>query len=101
LLSGQPHARCRAQRQTGDMRLSDSRSLHESGHIVCQKLRGILAFRFVGFTSPPQVKREASEVLGIFGDLEGIAGVIGSQIRNENEGITGSWLLKIYCDFFG
>src|ERR1041384_5455305 len=101
MLSCQPHPCWRTKREPCDMRLLDSRSLHEGGHIVSESLGGIVGFRFVGFTGSPQVEREAGEVLGILGHLEGVTGVIGGKIRNENKRFSGSLLVIIYCDVVG
>ena len=83
------------------MRLLDSDSLHESGNIVREKLGGIGALRFVRFTSPPEVERDAGKVLGILSHLEGVTGVIGGQLRNKNEGLTGSLLIIVHRDVVG
>jgi len=74
------------------MRLLDSRDLHESGNIVREKFGGIDALWFVGFTCPSEVERDAGKVLGVLCHLEGVTGVIGGQVGNENEGLTGSLL---------
>src|SRR6266849_4491553 len=83
------------------MRLMDPRGLHESGNIVPQKLGGIDAFGFVRFTCPSEVERDAGKVLGILCYLEGITGVIGGQIRNENQRLSASLLVIVYRDVVG
>jgi hypothetical protein len=55
ILGCDPRAHSRSQRETGDVRLFDLRSLHESHHIVRENLGGIRAFRFVGVTRTAQV----------------------------------------------
>jgi len=80
------------------MRLSDSQGPHKSGNVVGEKLGGIGALSFVRFPCPPQVERNARKVLGIFCDLEGITGVIGGQVRNENKRLAGSLLVLVYGD---
>src|SRR5713101_8336507 len=83
------------------MRLLDPRGWHESGNVVREKLSGIDAFRFVRFTCPSEVERDAGKVLGVLCHLEGVTGVIGGQIRNENEGLSGSLLVIVHRDVVG
>src|SRR5216683_6900163 len=83
------------------MRLMDPRGMHESGNIVPQKLGGIDALGFVRFTCPSQVEREAGKVLGVLCHLEGVTGVIGGQIRKENERLSGSLLVIVHRDVVG
>src|SRR5712692_427140 len=80
------------------MRLCDAQGADESGNVVCEKLSGIGAFRFVGFASPSEVERDAGKVLGIFCHLEGVTGVIGGQVGNENEGLASSLLVIVHGD---
>jgi hypothetical protein len=60
------------------MSSSNSHGLHESGNIVRKRLGGIGTVRFVRFTGPSQVKRDARKVFGVLCHLEGVTGVIGS-----------------------
>jgi hypothetical protein len=80
------------------MRLSDSHSSHESGNIVRERLSGISIAGFVGFTGPSEVERDAREILGVLCDLKGVTRVIGGEVRNENEGISGPLLLVVHGD---
>ena len=55
------------------MRLLDADRLHERGDIVGEQFHRISASRLVGLACSPRVERDASEMLGIVGDLEGFA----------------------------
>src|ERR1700675_1766320 len=76
----------------------DRQCAHESGNIFGQEFGGVSAFRFVSFTGPAKVERDAGKVLGVLGHLKGVTGVIGGQVRNENQGLAGSLLLIVYGD---
>src|SRR6266851_3879729 len=78
------------------MCLPDPCGLHERGNIVREKLGGIDAFGLVGFTCPSEVERDACKVLSVLCHLEGVTGVIGGQVRNENEGLTASLLVIVH-----
>src|SRR4029077_20159076 len=77
------------------MRSWDPECLHKSRYIVGENLRRIGTFRFVAFARPSKIKGDTGEVFGIFGYLECITGVIGGQVGDENEGLTGSLLVII------
>ncbi len=80
------------------MRLRDAERLHEGSNIVGEKLRGIDAFRFVGFASPSEVERDAGKVLGVFRHLKSVTGMIGGQVGNENEWLACSLLVIVHGD---
>lgn len=80
------------------MRLWDSQGPHERGNIVGENLGGIGAVRFVGFASPSEVEGDAGVMLGIFCHLKGITGVIGGQVRNENQGLAGPLLVIVHSE---
>src|SRR5436189_208730 len=84
-----------------NMRLLDSDGLHECGDIVREEFSGIGASWFVGFTGPSEVKRKASKVLSVLSYLEGITGVVGGQIGNEDQGFTCSLLIIIHGQIVG
>src|SRR5438552_1237854 len=69
------------------MCLRYSHSPHKRGNVVCEKLSRVGTFRFVRFASSPEVERYAGEVLGVFRYLKSVTGVVGGQVRNENEGL--------------
>src|ERR1700680_1933561 len=83
------------------MHLADLQGLHKSGNIVGEKLGGIDAFGFVCFASPSEVERDAGKMLGVLRHLEGVAGIISGQKRNENEGLSGSLLVIVHRDVVG
>ena len=83
------------------MGLPNPCGLHESGNVVRQKLGGIDAFEFIRFTCPSKIERDAGKVLGVLCHLEGVAGVIGGQVRNENEWLSSSLLVVVHCDVIG
>src|ERR1700758_4642720 len=101
MLRCQPHAGSRTQGEAGDMRLLDSRGLHEGGNIIRKEFGGIDARWFVRFASPSKVERDAGKVLGVLCHLEGITGMIGGQKRKENEGLTRSLLFIVHRDVVG
>ena len=73
----------------------DAERIHEGGDIVGQKLGGIDAARFVGFTGAARIEGDAREVLGVFPDLKSVAGVVGGQVRDGDQGITGALLVIV------
>src|SRR6201987_5316154 len=101
MLRCQPHAGSRTQGEARDMRLLDSRGLHEGGNIVRKKFGGIDARWFVRFACPSKVERDAGKVLGVLCHLEGMTGMIGGQKRKQNEGLTRSPLVIVHRDVVG
>ena len=84
------------------MCLLNPHGIHESGNIVSKNLGGIDAFGLVRFTCPSKIERNAGKVLlGVLRHLEGIAGMIGGQVWNENEWLTSSLLVVIHRDVIG
>ncbi len=59
------------------MRLWDPKGPHKCGDVIGENLGRIGTFRFGAFASPSEVQRDARKVLGVFGHLECITGVIG------------------------
>jgi len=68
--------------------------LHKRCDIIREKLAGIDAFGFVAFTRPAEVDGDAGKMLGVLGYLEGITGVIGGQIGNEDQRFSISLLVN-------
>src|SRR5438309_1584233 len=83
------------------MRLADPQGLHKGGDIVREQLGGIDSFGLICFTSPAEVERYACKVLRVLCHLEGVAGVISSQKRNQNEGLSSSLLVIVHRDVVG
>src|SRR5688572_6919651 len=83
------------------MSLRDARSLHEGGHIVGEKLRGIGALGFVAGTRPTKVERDTGELLRVLRHLKRVTGVIGSEVGNENERLSRSLLVVVDGDAVG
>ena len=80
------------------MRCLDSDRGHEGGDVIGEQLGRISALWLVAFTRPARIKRNAGEMLGIFGDLEEVAGVVSGEIRNENERLARSLDLVVDRD---
>jgi hypothetical protein len=59
--------------------------LHERGHVVGEQLGGVGALRLAAQPCPAQVNGEAGEVLGVVRDLERITGLVGREIRDEDQ----------------
>ena len=68
------------------MRFLDADHGHEGGDVIGEQFGRIGAVWLVGFARPARIERNASEMLGVVGDLERVAGVIGCEIRDEDEG---------------
>src|SRR5207248_5662098 len=83
------------------MRFLNAHRLHESGNVVGEMLRHISTVCFVRFTGAPEVERDAGEVFGILGNLEGVAGVICSKVGNENQRLTTSLLIVVDGEVVG
>jgi hypothetical protein len=54
--------------------------------------------RLVGLARAAWVDRNAGEILGVIGDLEGVAGIVGGEIGNEDERLAGALLLVVDRD---
>src|SRR6266849_2221843 len=78
------------------MSLPNPQLTHESGDVIGEKLSGIGTIRCVTFASPSEVERDAGKVLGVLCHLEGVTGVIGGQVGNENERLAGSLLVIVH-----
>jgi hypothetical protein len=74
MLGGEPHAGDRAKRKTSNVGFRDSERSQEGGYIVGELLRGVAAGRVVAFTGAAKVDGDTGVVLGIFCDLERVAG---------------------------
>src|SRR5206468_3047140 len=90
-----------AQGQTGNMSPWNAQGPHESGDVVRECLCRISSLGGLAFTGSAKIERNASEVLAIFGNLESVTGVIGGQVRNQNERVAGSLLFIVDGDVVG
>src|SRR5713101_3658034 len=80
------------------MRLPQFQGLQESRNIVREKLRGVGALGVVCFTRPSQVDGDAGKVLGVLCHLKSVAGVIGGQVGNQDEGLARPFLIVVHRD---
>ena len=80
------------------MRALDADRLHEGGHVVGEQLHRIGALWFVGLARSARVERDAGELLGVIGDLKGVAGMVGGKIGDEHERLACPLLLVIDRD---
>ncbi len=80
---------------------SDSDRVHERAHIVGDQFGGIGAGRFVGLAGAARIDRDAREVPRVLGDLEGVTGVIGRQIWDQDQRFSGSLSLVVDRDAVG
>ena len=67
------------------MRFLDADRLHECGDIIGEQFSRILSVGLVGLARAARIKRNAGEVLRVIGDLEGVAGVVGSEVGDEDK----------------
>src|SRR5579871_747602 len=63
--------------------------------VIGELPRRIAAGGLVALAGTPGIDGNAGEVLGIFADLEGVAGVVGRQIGDEQQGFAGALLLVV------
>src|SRR5215510_6324412 len=101
MLRREPHAYASAERQAGDMCPWYSRRLHESGNIVGEMLRRIGTFCFVRLSRSPEIERDAGKVRGVFCHLEGITGVVGGQVWDQNQRLARSLPVVVESDAIG
>src|SRR5271169_3295899 len=80
------------------MRSLHADRLHEGGDVVGEQLHRIGAVRLVSLARASRVNGDASEMLGIVCDLEGIAGVVGGEIGDEDERLSCPLLLVVHGD---
>jgi hypothetical protein len=97
----QPHPGRRAERQSEYVRAADPGRLHEPGDVVGEKLRGVDAVRLGGQAGAAQVHAVAGEMLGVLGNLERIAGLVGSKVWNEHKRLAVTLNLVINVDPVG
>ena len=71
------------------MRPLDADRRHEGGDVVGEELHRIGPLRLVGLARAARVDRDAGEMLGVVGDLEGVAGVVGGGIGDQDERLAG------------
>ena len=80
------------------MRFLDADRFHECGDVVGEQFGRIGAVRLVGLAGSTRIERNAGEMFGVVGDLEGVAGVICGEIGDENERLARSLGLVIDRD---
>jgi hypothetical protein len=71
---------------------------HEGGDVVGEQFGRIRSVGLVGLAGAARIKRNASEMLGIVGDLEGVAGVVSGKVRDEHKRLSRSLGLVIHRD---
>ena len=64
--------------------------LHEAGDVVGEQFGRIGPVRLVGLARAARIERDAGEMLGVVGDLERVAGVVGGEIGDEDQRLAGS-----------
>ena len=70
--------------------------LHEDGDVVGEQFHRVDAVRLVGLARTARIDGDASEMLGIIGDLEGVAGIVGGEIGNEDKRLPCALLRVIH-----
>jgi hypothetical protein len=75
--------------------------LHEGGDVVGEQFHRIGPLRLIGLTSAARIDGDAGKALGVIANLEGVAGMIGSKIGDENKRLTGPLLLVVHGDAVG
>ena len=83
------------------MGLLDIRGLQEGGNIVRGQFCRICGLNFIRFARAANLERETRKVLGILGQLEGTAGMIGGQEWNENERFPSTLPVVVYRNVIG
>ena len=69
--------------------------MHESGDVIGEIFDAVGDFGRVAFAGAAQVDGDAREVLAVLGDLERIAGVVGCEERDQDEGVTCALLFVV------
>ena len=72
-----------------------AQSLHKSTQVIGKEFRGIGSFGLVGLARPPWIDRDAGIVLGVLGNLEGIASIIGGRVGDQDQRLPVSLLLVV------
>jgi hypothetical protein len=85
MAGGEVDAHPGAERDTRDVGLFDSDGVEEGGGLVGIALGRVRPGRLVALARARKVERDAAEVLGIRGQLKRVAGVIGGQIRDQQQ----------------
>src|SRR6516225_9749164 len=75
--------------------------LHEGGNVIGEQFRRIGGLRLVALAGAARIHGNTGKALGVIGDLEGIAGIVGGQIGDEKERLTAALLLVIDSDTVG
>ena len=80
------------------MRFLDADRSHEGGDVVGEQFGRIGSVWLVGLAGAARIKRNAGEMLGVVGDLEGVTGVVGGEVRDEHKRLARSLALVIDRD---
>jgi hypothetical protein len=83
------------------MRAFHTNRLHEGGDVVGEQFHRIGALRLIRLASTAWIDGDAGKVLGVIGDLEGVAGMVGGKIGNENKRLSRPLLLVVDGDAVG
>src|ERR1700722_11243669 len=67
------------------MRFLDADRAHESGDVVGEQFGRISSVWLVGLAGSARIQRNAGEMLGVVGDLEGVTGIVGGKVRDEHK----------------
>jgi hypothetical protein len=78
--------------------LVDPERLQEGRDIVGHELRRVITGGLVALSRAARIDRDAREVLGVLGDLEGVAGVVRGEVRDEQQGLARALLFVVHRD---
>src|SRR6185503_18919788 len=98
MFSREPHADCGAERQPRDVCLWNPERVDERGYIVRIAFDGNLSIRIVALTRAAQVQCVNGEMLRVLGNLECVALIIRTQVRNEDQRLAASLLFVVDVD---
>src|SRR5437016_1477528 len=85
MLGGEPEAGGCAERQTSDMDTVQPDGGEEGRNVIGKQLGRPDPGRLVAVAGPARVDRDAGELLGVVGDLKGIAGIVGGKVGDQQE----------------
>jgi len=85
MTGGQVDAHGGAERDAGDVGPLNPYRAEEAGHLVRVALGRVRPRRLVAFARARKVDRDTAEVLGVGRELERIAGVVGAQVRDQQQ----------------
>ena len=85
MAGGQVHGHGGAERDARDVRLLDPDGAEEAGDLVGVALGRVRPGRLVALARAREIDRDAAEVLGVGRQLERVAGVVGGQVRDQQQ----------------